>query len=365
MGQSLAAQLSNNLLVRTGVVTLVVVGFFAVATGALPVRCMIGGKCDVANMPPAPTQTAVAAPDQTAAVAPAEIAPSQAALPGMPGVAMVKPVIEKVAPPSLTHNDVLAGTFAQLKVEMKAPVATSVERVAKATGSAHPEADSGLTTRTVRALTIKPDGTPDFGSQVAEAYAGALPPAAVPPALDAAVKIGSGQRPSVEPTPPTAKVAIAEPDAAPDAAKKPAAKGTATVLGKGANVRHVYNIMPEDDGAANALLVVEVITPQGNTSSYPPHKHDQDNLPHESQLEETYYHRMNPPQGFAFQRVYTDDRSLDEAMAIENGDVVLVPRGYHPVATTAGYDLYYLNVMAGPKRVWKFHNAPEHEWMLE
>jgi 5-deoxy-glucuronate isomerase len=134
--------------------------------------------------------------------------------------------------------------------------------------------------------------------------------------------------------------------------------------GKGANLRHVYNIMPEDDSAANALLVVEVITPQGNTSSYPPHKHDQDNLPHESQLEETYFHRLNPPQGFAMQRVYTDDRSLDEALVIEDGDVTLVPRGYHPVATTAGYDLYYLNVMAGPKRVWKFHNAPEHEWLL-
>ncbi|MHA6731169.1 5-deoxy-glucuronate isomerase [Devosia sp. A369] len=135
--------------------------------------------------------------------------------------------------------------------------------------------------------------------------------------------------------------------------------------GKGANVRHVYNIMPEDDGAAHSLLVVEVITPQGNTSSYPPHKHDQDNLPHESQLEETYFHRLNPPQGFAMQRVYTDDRSLDEALVIEDGDVTLVPRGYHPVVTAAGYDLYYLNVMAGPKRVWKFHNAAEHEWLLK
>ena len=104
--------------------------------------------------------------------------------------------------------------------------------------------------------------------------------------------------------------------------------------GKGTNIRHVTNILPEDDGAAHSLLVVEVITPGGNTSSYPPHKHDQDNLPHESLLEETYYHRLNPPQGFAFQRVYTDDRSLDEAMAIEDGDVTLVPRGYHPVATT-------------------------------
>ena len=110
--------------------------------------------------------------------------------------------------------------------------------------------------------------------------------------------------------------------------------------------------------------MVEVITPGGHTSSYPPHKHDRDNLPAESYLEETYYHRLNPPQGFAFQRVYTDDRSLDEAMAIEDGDVVLVPKGYHPCAACHGYDLYYLNVMAGPNRLWVFRNDPAHEWML-
>ncbi len=136
------------------------------------------------------------------------------------------------------------------------------------------------------------------------------------------------------------------------------------VRGKGNNVRHVTNILPEGS-PAQSLLVVEVITPAGNTSSYPPHKHDQDNLPEESFLEETYYHRLNPPQGFAFQRVYTDDRSLDEAMAVEDGDVTLVPKGYHPCATIHGYDLYYLNVMAGPVRTWKFHNAKEHEWLLK
>ena len=139
---------------------------------------------------------------------------------------------------------------------------------------------------------------------------------------------------------------------------------TQEVRGRGNNVRHVTNILPET-AEADGLLVVEVITPAGNTSSYPPHKHDQDDLPQESYLEETYYHRINPPQGFAFQRVYTDDRSLDEAMAVEDGDVTLVPKGYHPCATIHGYDLYYLNVMAGPKRTWKFHNAPEHEWLLK
>lgn len=134
--------------------------------------------------------------------------------------------------------------------------------------------------------------------------------------------------------------------------------------GKGTNTRYVSNILPETE-PADSLLVVEVITPGGHTSSYPPHKHDRDNLPAESLLEETYYHRLNPPQGFGFQRVYTDDRSLDEAMAIEDGDIVLVPEGYHPCAACHGYDLYYLNVMAGPKRVWKFYNAPEHEWLLK
>ena len=76
------------------------------------------------------------------------------------------------------------------------------------------------------------------------------------------------------------------------------------VRGKGTNTRYVTNILPESE-PADSLLVVEVITPGGHTSSYPPHKHDQDNLPAESYLEETYYHRLNPPQGFAFQRVYT------------------------------------------------------------
>ena len=133
--------------------------------------------------------------------------------------------------------------------------------------------------------------------------------------------------------------------------------------GKATNVRHVCNILPETE-PADSLLVVEVITPSGHWSSYPPHKHDQDNLPEESLLEETYYHRLNPAQGFAFQRVYTDDRSLDETMTINDGDVVCVPKGYHPCGTPHGYELYYLNVMAGPKRVWKFHNDPNHQWIL-
>jgi 5-deoxy-glucuronate isomerase len=135
------------------------------------------------------------------------------------------------------------------------------------------------------------------------------------------------------------------------------------VRGGGTNTRHVRNILSEND-PAESLLVVEVITPGGHWSSYPPHKHDRDAFPEETFLEETYYHRLSPPQGFAFQRVYTDERDIDETIAVEDGDVVMVPRGYHPVGAPHGYDLYYLNVMAGPRRNWVFRNDPAHDWIV-
>ncbi|PJG57851.1 5-deoxy-glucuronate isomerase [Aeromonas cavernicola] len=132
--------------------------------------------------------------------------------------------------------------------------------------------------------------------------------------------------------------------------------------GRGNNRRLVHNILP-DSALADSLLVVEVFTDEGCTSSYPSHKHDTDNAPDETYLEETYYHRLNPPQGFCFQRVYTDDRSLDESMAVYDKGVVMAPRGYHPVATLAGYDSYYLNVMAGPVRKWLFTWEADHQWI--
>ncbi|MET1115299.1 MAG: 5-deoxy-glucuronate isomerase [Comamonas sp.] len=139
-----------------------------------------------------------------------------------------------------------------------------------------------------------------------------------------------------------------------------------SVRGKGSNTRFVCDILPESE-PAESLLVVEVITPAGNSSSYPPHKHDSTDPAQpdaETVLEETYYHQINPQQGFAFQRVYTDDRSLDETLAVEHRDTVMVPRGYHPCVAPHGYDLYYLNTMAGPERRWAFRNDPTHEWML-
>jgi 5-deoxy-glucuronate isomerase len=131
------------------------------------------------------------------------------------------------------------------------------------------------------------------------------------------------------------------------------------VRGEGTNTRYVRHILPASTPAEH-LIVVEVITPGGHWSSYPPHKHDEARAG-ETVLEETYYHRLSRPGGFAFQRVYTDDHSLDETMAVEDRDVVLVPRGYHPVSAPYGFDLYYLNAMAGPVRRWEISTAPGYE----
>ena len=134
--------------------------------------------------------------------------------------------------------------------------------------------------------------------------------------------------------------------------------------GSGRTERTIHNILMEDR-PAEALLVTEVLTPAGNWSSYPPHKHDTDDPPRETYLEETYYHRMARAEGFAVQLIYTDDRSLDEAIQVRDGDLVLVPRGFHPVAAGPGYDLYYLNVMAGPTRRWLVTTDADHRWQLD
>jgi 5-deoxy-glucuronate isomerase len=139
--------------------------------------------------------------------------------------------------------------------------------------------------------------------------------------------------------------------------------GAVEVRGAGSYERRIHNILM-GDRPADSLLVTEVLTPGGHWSSYPPHKHDRDAMPDESFLEETYYHRVVPAHGFGLQRVYTADGDLDETVAVRDRDTVLVPRGYHTVSAPPGYDLYYLNVMAGPTRAWAISNDPDHEWML-
>lgn len=135
--------------------------------------------------------------------------------------------------------------------------------------------------------------------------------------------------------------------------------------GYGQIQRVAKNILPETENA-DSLLVVEVITKGGNWSSFPSHRHDEDNLPVQSYLEEIYYHKLNPSVGgFAFQRIYNDDHSVDDCYVIKHDTAILVKEGYHPVSVPPGYDLYYLNNMAGPKRTWKFYNDPYFEELLK
>ena len=139
---------------------------------------------------------------------------------------------------------------------------------------------------------------------------------------------------------------------------------TLTARGKGTNTRHINNIAMENEDFCDSLLVTEVFTPAGNWSSYPSHRHDEDDYPRITYLEETYYHRLNPKDGFGIQRVYTDDGSLDETMAVADGEVTLVPRGHHPCGAPYGFEMYYLNVMAGPLRKWRFVPAPAVERII-
>ena len=132
--------------------------------------------------------------------------------------------------------------------------------------------------------------------------------------------------------------------------------------GEGTTARTIHHILPPEF-PAERLIVVEVLTPEGHWSSYPPHKHDVENLPHENKLEETYYYRIDPAQGFALQRVYTHDGRWDVALVCEDGDLVLVPEGYHPVSAAAGYNCYYLNAQAGPSRAWLVNDDPAHTWV--
>jgi 5-deoxy-glucuronate isomerase len=133
--------------------------------------------------------------------------------------------------------------------------------------------------------------------------------------------------------------------------------------GSGNTARTIHHLL-DPQAEAGRLIAFEVYTPGGNWSSYPPHKHDTENPPVEARLEEYYFYRFAKPQGFGFQRVYTADRSLDEAMAVSDCDVVLVPEGYHPYGAPAGYDAYYLNIMAGPHRAWYFTIDPDHAWLM-
>jgi 5-deoxy-glucuronate isomerase len=151
----------------------------------------------------------------------------------------------------------------------------------------------------------------------------------------------------------------------------PASGVPVELRGAGRCSRRVSNFCMPGTFPADRLIACEVITPAGNWSSYPPHKHDQDR-PGESVLEEIYYFEIAPGPagpGFGFQRVYgTPDRPLDLLAEVRAGDVVLIPHGWHgPSMAAPGYDMYYLNVMAGPgaDRAWLACDDPAHTWVRD
>ena len=121
----------------------------------------------------------------------------------------------------------------------------------------------------------------------------------------------------------------------------------------------------EEEYYCDSLLVTEVFTPDGNWSSYPSHRHDEDDFPNITYLEETYYHRINPKNGFGMQRIYHEDGSINETIAVSDGDLVLVPKGHHPCGVPYGFEMYYLNVMAGPLRKWRFKTEPNVQWIVD
>jgi 5-deoxy-glucuronate isomerase len=135
-----------------------------------------------------------------------------------------------------------------------------------------------------------------------------------------------------------------------------------SLRGGGNASRQIVDVM-RPDFPADHLIVVEVYTPGGNWSSYPPHKHDIHNPPLEVDLDEIYYYRMKQPGAFAHQRLYSADGSRDTVLTVHDGDAVLVRDGYHPVVAGPGYDTYYLNFIAGSSRSLAVTEDSSHIWI--
>lgn len=144
----------------------------------------------------------------------------------------------------------------------------------------------------------------------------------------------------------------------------------------GDNVSRQINDLLPPGSPVHRLVLVEVYTPGGNWSSYPPHKHDRHIVDDqgrllEADLEEVYYYQIDRPEGFAYQRVYTDASSplhqagspIDALMRADHGCAVLVPEGYHPVVSAPGYTTYYLNVLAGSAQSLANQDDPRFTWV--
>src|SRR5262245_13461001 len=133
----------------------------------------------------------------------------------------------------------------------------------------------------------------------------------------------------------------------------------------GGNATRQINHIIEPTFEAHRLLVCEVYTPSGNWSSYPPHKHDMHNPPGEVDLEEIYYYRIDRPEGYAIQRVYTHDGRLNATLTVRDGELVVIPEGYHRVVAAHGYNVYYLNALAGSARSMAASDDPDYAWVRQ
>jgi 5-deoxy-glucuronate isomerase len=141
------------------------------------------------------------------------------------------------------------------------------------------------------------------------------------------------------------------------------------IRGGGNATRQINSIFPPGFNC-HRLVAVEVYTPPGNWSSYPPHKHDVHRVDAkgsllEAALEEIYFYKIDPPQGYAIQRVYTSNGRLNETVIAHNDEAVLVPEGYHPVGAAPGYSTYYLNFLAGSAQSLANADDAEHAWVKE
>jgi 5-deoxy-glucuronate isomerase len=135
-----------------------------------------------------------------------------------------------------------------------------------------------------------------------------------------------------------------------------------SLRGGGNASRQIIDIIGPDF-PADKLMVIEVYTPGGNWSSYPPHKHDVHNPPAEVDLDEIYYYRIRQPEGFALQHLYSGKHGGDQTLKTKDGDTVLVHSGYHPVVAGPGYDVYYLNFLAGSSRALAVTEDSGHVWI--
>ncbi|HYM84904.1 MAG TPA: 5-deoxy-glucuronate isomerase [Candidatus Dormibacteraeota bacterium] len=136
------------------------------------------------------------------------------------------------------------------------------------------------------------------------------------------------------------------------------------VRGRGNATRQITKIV-RPESPADRLEVVEVYTPSGNWSSWPPHKHDVDDWPAEAVLEEVYYYGFRRPEAWGLQRVYRGDRSRDGVWEVRDGHLVIVPDGYHPFVAGHGDDAYYLNALAGDRRTMACSFDPDIAWVMD